>query len=75
MGDSAMIFRVRWWIESYEDARRVIDRVNTVLQESLDAAGIEMSFPTHASNIQVDSETTGRLSNLFQGDSPDILQT
>jgi small-conductance mechanosensitive channel len=26
MGDSAMIFRVRWWIESYADTRRVIDR-------------------------------------------------
>jgi len=32
MGDSTMIFRVRWWIESYEDTRRVYDRVNTTLQ-------------------------------------------
>ena len=23
MGDSAMVFRVRWWIESYTDSRRV----------------------------------------------------
>jgi MscS family membrane protein len=29
MGDSAMVFRVRWWIESYEDTRRMFDRVHT----------------------------------------------
>jgi MscS family membrane protein len=46
MGDSAMIFRVRWWIESYEDTRRVMDRVHTILQVTLDAAGIEMPGPT-----------------------------
>jgi len=27
MGDSAMIFRVRWWIESYADTRQAIDQV------------------------------------------------
>jgi len=38
MGDSAMIFRIRWWIESYIDTRRMFDRVNTTLQNALDAA-------------------------------------
>ena len=75
MGDSAIIFRVRWWIESYEDTRRVIDRVNTALQEALDAAGIEMPYPTHVSNLQVDSETADRLSKVFRGESPDVIQT
>ena len=75
MGDSAMIFRVRWWIESYEDTRRVIDRVNTALQEALDAAGIEMPYPTHVSKLHVDSDTTDRLSKAFRGESPDVIQT
>jgi len=75
MGDSAMIFRVRWWVESYEDTRCVIDRVNTALQEVLDAAGIEMPYPTHVSNLQVGSETVDRLSLAFRGESPDIPQT
>ena len=62
MGDSAMIFRVRWWIESYEDTRRVYDRVNTALQEALDAAGIESPYPIQTVNLQVEPETFDRLS-------------
>jgi MscS family membrane protein len=54
MGDSAMIFRVRWWIESYVDTRRVVDRVHTALQHALDAAGIESPYPTQNLNVQVE---------------------
>jgi small-conductance mechanosensitive channel len=46
MGDSAMVFRVRWWIESYMDTRRMFDKVHTALQQALDEAGIECPFPT-----------------------------
>lgn len=51
MGDSSMTFRVRWWIQSYEDTRRVYDRVNTALQNSLDEAGIDMPFITYDVNL------------------------
>jgi MscS family membrane protein len=61
MGDSAMIFRVRWWIESYVDTRRVVDRVHTALQHALDAAGIESPYPTQNLNVQVDRETDEQL--------------
>jgi small-conductance mechanosensitive channel len=61
MGDSAVIFRVRWWIEIYADKRRVIDRVNSALQEAIDEAGIESPFPIHTTNIQIDPRTTGQL--------------
>jgi small-conductance mechanosensitive channel len=60
MGDSAMIFRVRWWIESYTDTRGVIDRVHTTLQNALDAAGIESPFPTQTLYLQSESERHGR---------------
>jgi MscS family membrane protein len=53
MGDSAMVFRVRWWIESYVDTRRMFDRVHTVLQQALDEAGIEMPFPTQALDVRL----------------------
>ena len=55
MGDSAMIFRVRWWIESYVDTRRIEDRVHTALQYALDEAGIESPFPTQNVNLQVET--------------------
>jgi small-conductance mechanosensitive channel len=53
MGDSAMIFRVRWWIESYVDTRRLFDRVHTSLQHALDDAGIESPYPTQNVNMRM----------------------
>jgi MscS family membrane protein len=55
MGDSAMIFRVRWWIGSYEDTRRMFDRVHTALQQALNEAGIESPFPTQTLNVQLEN--------------------
>ncbi len=62
MGDSAMIFRVRWWIESYADTRRMFDRVHTALQHALDEAGIECPFPTQTLNLQVEPQAVDRIS-------------
>jgi MscS family membrane protein len=55
-GDSAMIFRVRWWIASYEDTRRMFDKVHTVLKIALDEAGIESPFPTQTLNVQMEPQ-------------------
>jgi len=44
-GDSAMILRVRWWIESYIDARRSTDRVNECIYQALGQEGIELPNP------------------------------
>jgi small-conductance mechanosensitive channel len=44
-GDSALMFRIRWWIESYEDTRRMFDRVNSALYHALNEAGIDIPFP------------------------------
>lgn len=44
-GDSALIFRVRWWLESYVDTRRMFDRVNTAIYNALNEAGIKIPFP------------------------------
>jgi len=51
MGESAMTFRIRWWIHSYVDTRRIFDRVNTALQIALDNAGINCPFNTLDINI------------------------
>jgi small-conductance mechanosensitive channel len=52
MGNSGMIFRIRWWIESYEDTNSIFGRVNTALQNSLDQAGIELPFTTYDINLK-----------------------
>jgi small-conductance mechanosensitive channel len=66
MGESAMTFRVRWWIESYEDTRRVYDRVNTALQAALDEASIKMPIPTHVMDFKISPENADRLSQAFR---------
>jgi small-conductance mechanosensitive channel len=70
MGESAMIFRVRWWIESYEDTRRMYDRVNTALQQVFDARGIETPYPIHTMNLQIDKKAAANLSEAFREESP-----
>jgi small-conductance mechanosensitive channel len=44
-GESALIFRVRWWLESYVDTRRMFDRVNSALYKALEEADIELPAP------------------------------
>jgi small-conductance mechanosensitive channel len=51
MGDWAMTLCVRWWIESYADAKRMHDRVHRTLEKTLDEAGIEMPYPTQTLHV------------------------
>ncbi len=53
-GDSALIFRVRWWLESYVDTRRMFDSVNTAMYNALNEAGIEIPFPQRVLTHKVD---------------------
>jgi small-conductance mechanosensitive channel len=62
-----MVFRVRWWIESYRDTRRMFDKVHTALQHALDGAGIDCPFPTQTLNLQIKSEPAEQISQSFQG--------
>jgi small-conductance mechanosensitive channel len=51
MGEYAITFRVRWWIQSYVDTRRMFDRVYTALREALDEAGIKMPYDIYHIDI------------------------
>ena len=51
-GDSTMIFRVRWWLESYVDTRRMFDRVNTALYYALKEENIQLPFPQLDVNLK-----------------------
>jgi small-conductance mechanosensitive channel len=55
-GDSAMIFRVRCWIEHYVETRRIIDKLNSCLYDALSVANIDMSYPTMSVYHRVDEE-------------------
>jgi small-conductance mechanosensitive channel len=67
-GESAMIFRVRWWIESFVDTRRMFDHVNTRIYQALDTAGIELPPPLRELHHHIDEENTIRLINALRDD-------
>ena len=46
-GDSSNTFRVRWWVASYADKRRVTHQVCTAIQEAAVKEGIDMPNPTY----------------------------
>jgi small-conductance mechanosensitive channel len=56
MGDSALIFRIRVWIESFADARRIVDRVNTAVFSALKNQGIEIPFPQRDIHLFLDRD-------------------
>jgi small-conductance mechanosensitive channel len=66
MGDSAMIYRVRWWIETYADTRRMYHKVHRALQAALDEAGIDCPYPTQSLNLKVEPETVEGLSRAIE---------
>ncbi len=66
-GETTMTFRVRWWIDSYVDTRRMFDKVNQVLYTALEGAGIEMPFTTYDVNIKMDKENVNRISEPLDG--------
>ena len=60
-GESALIFRLRWWIESYIDTRRMFDRVNTAVYLALKEAGIEIPNRQVDVHHKIDAERTAQL--------------
>jgi MscS family membrane protein len=65
-GDSALIFRVRWWIESYVDTRRMFDRVNTALYAALDQAGIALPFPQQEIHHKLDPDAMKQIASVVR---------
>jgi small-conductance mechanosensitive channel len=67
MGDYGPVFRVRWWIETYEILRRNLDQVHAALQVAFDEAGIPFASITQNARLQADAETVRRMASAFQG--------
>ncbi len=67
-GDSALIFRVRWWLDSYVDTRRMFDRVNTAIYNALNEVGIEMPYPQIEVHHKINSGDAEGISGNLRGD-------
>ena len=59
-GDSALIFRIRWWLDSYVDTRRMFDKVNTAMYNALNEAGIEIPFPQQDVRLKLNEDKDGK---------------
>lgn len=51
-GDSALIFRVRCWIEHYVETRRVMDKMNSALYRTLSDAEIVIPMPQRSVHLR-----------------------
>ncbi|MFQ5923084.1 MAG: mechanosensitive ion channel family protein [Anaerolineales bacterium] len=65
-GDSGMIFRVRWWLDSYVDTRRMFDQVNTAIIRALDEANIEVPNPVRDLNHKIGDTEVRKLVTAFR---------
>ena len=68
-GDSALIFRVRWWLDSYEDARRMFDRVNTAMYAALNEAEVEIPFPQRDVHHKIAPEDGRQIARLMRDEN------
>lgn len=65
-GDSALIFRVRWWLNSYVDTRRMFDRANTAMYRALAEAGIEIPYPVRDVYHRFEDQELQRLTTALK---------
>lgn len=65
-GQTAMIFRVRWWIEDFVNMRAMNDRVYEAIQKALISNEIVSPDPVFDVNYHFDKEDADRLAKAFK---------
>ena len=67
-GDSSNTFRVRWWVETYADKRRVTDSVNAAIQEVALREDIAMPNPTYTleNQLKLSDEDVQRIAKVLK---------
>lgn len=71
MTEGPIKFRMRWWIESYVDTRRMFDRVHTAIKITLNQAGIQSPKTSDDINLKIDPLTTERISSALRSQLPE----
>jgi len=60
-GDSALVLRVRYWVDSYTDTPKMYDKVNSAIYTALAVAGIPIPFPQRDVHVIRDEGALDRL--------------
>lgn len=58
--DSGLLLRVRCWIENYVETRRIIDKLNTCIYKTLNAAAVAIPFPQRVVHIHPENNVIRR---------------
>ena len=61
-----MIFRVRWWLNSYVDTRRMFDQVNSSIMRALNEAKIEVPYPVRDIRHRIGDADLRKLVSAFR---------
>ncbi len=63
-GDSALVFKMKFWVANADQLNRVRGEVNEAIVDSLAAAGIEIPYPTREVRFHESAESASRASDL-----------
>jgi len=66
-GSSGLVFRVRWWLDSYSDTRRMFDRVNTAIYAALNDVGIKLGNLGVDTFHYIDKQELSKISEVIRG--------
>jgi MscS family membrane protein len=60
-------FRVRWWLDSYYDARRMFDRVNSAIYKALNEEGIKLGNQGIDNFHFIEANELNKISKVVRG--------
>jgi MscS family membrane protein len=69
-GESDITFRIRWWISSYIDTRRMFDKVNEALLKGFKDANINLPNMSYDINLKVDDRNVKHFAPADQEKGP-----
>lgn len=64
--DLGMVFRVRWWLDSFIDTRRMFDQVNSAIMRALSDAKIEIPNAAQDLNHYIRESEARKLATAFR---------
>ena len=71
-GAYSLNFRLRWWLESYEDTRRMFDRVNSAVFQALIDSNIDLPFPQQEVHHNLDDAFTHQVIEIVKGSQKSV---
>ena len=66
-----LTFRLRWWLQDYQEGRYAVDKVLRAVYAAMNQAGIEMSLDAYDLNVFIDEEMNINVDRDSQSEAQD----